>query len=165
MVIGISGAGKTTLSRRLAAALSLPLIELDLFHWQPGWQGLPSEEWRDRVRTLVDAEEWVMDGNYSGTFDIRMPRAQAIVWLDYEPLRCIRRVAVRTVGNWGRPRAGLPEGCPERFDPEFLRYIWGFRKNHRPKLERALADFGGNARLFRLTRDSEWERLVASLTA
>jgi ABC-type branched-subunit amino acid transport system ATPase component len=40
VVVGTSGAGKTTLARRIAALLELPHIELDAINWQPGWRDL-----------------------------------------------------------------------------------------------------------------------------
>lgn len=36
-VVGIPGAGKSTLTRRLAALLDVPRLELDALHYQPNW--------------------------------------------------------------------------------------------------------------------------------
>ena len=47
---GYLGAGKTTLARRLAAALEVPHVELDAIFHQPGWTELPVEEFPERVR-------------------------------------------------------------------------------------------------------------------
>jgi adenylate kinase family enzyme len=163
LVVGISGAGKTTLARRLALASGLPLIHLDREHWLPGWQEPPRAEWRARVATLANADVWVMDGNYTGTFDIRMARADVIVWLDYRPLKCIARVLRRVAANWGRSRADMEEGCPERLDRKFLLYIWRFRKTYRPYIKSAIADFGKQAQVFRVTRDAEWTPLIVSV--
>ena len=38
LVIGSPGAGKTTLSTRLAAKLGVPVHYLDLHHWLPDWR-------------------------------------------------------------------------------------------------------------------------------
>ena len=62
-VVGISGAGKTTLARRLAPALDVPHVELDAIFHQPGWTELPVEEFR-----LVSATSWrPTDGSSTGT--------------------------------------------------------------------------------------------------
>jgi adenylate kinase family enzyme len=163
LVVGISGAGKTTLAQLLAEATRLPLIHLDREHWLPGWQEPSRADWRGRVALLAAADAWIMDGNYTGSFDIRMPRADAIVWLDYRPVKCIVRVLRRVAANWGRSRADMAEGCPERLDRKFLLYIWRFRKKYRPHIERAIANFGVHAKVFRVTGDAEWIPLIAEI--
>ncbi len=100
-----------------------------------------------------------MDGNYTGSLPIRLPRADTVVWLDHPRHRCVRRVLWRTARSYGRQREGGPDGCPERFDLEFLRYIWNFRAQHQPKLVAALEEFGSHARLRRLATDQDGERL------
>ena len=67
VVVGTSGAGKTTLARRIAASLELPHIELDAINWQSGWRDLTQhdpEEFVRRVDEAIEAEAWVVDGNY-----------------------------------------------------------------------------------------------------
>ena len=63
LVIGISGAGKSTFSRALAARTGLPLIHLDTEFWQPDWKITPREEWRAKVAELITREAWIMDGS------------------------------------------------------------------------------------------------------
>ena len=82
LVIGSSGTGKSTLARAMGPRLGLPVIHLDQEYWQPGWVQPDNAAWLERVAALAAREAWVMDGNYSGTFGQRIPRAQAIVWLD-----------------------------------------------------------------------------------
>jgi adenylate kinase family enzyme len=163
MVIGCPGAGKTTFATRLADRLKLPLVALDFYHWSPGWQLPEPSVWRERVHALVAESEWVMDGNYSGTFDIRMPRAEMLVWLDYPRATCLRRVLLRCLLGYGRTRPGLPEGCHERFDLEFLRHVWDFPKNHRPRIVSAIERFGGHLRIARFRDDRDAEQFLATL--
>jgi hypothetical protein len=40
VVVGTSGAGKTTMAKSLAGKLDLPCIELDRLRWEPNWQAL-----------------------------------------------------------------------------------------------------------------------------
>jgi adenylate kinase family enzyme len=126
MVVGCAGAGKTTFARRLAEKLELPAIHLDFHFWQPGWLPPDRQAWREQVVALAARPEWVMDGNYSNTYDIRMPRADSLVWLDYPRVVCMRRVLMRTIEGYGRTRRDLPDNCPERLDLAFLRYVWEF---------------------------------------
>jgi adenylate kinase family enzyme len=163
LVLGCAGAGKSTLARRMAAALALPLVELDRMFWRPGWVEAPREEFRDAVARLAAMPAWIMDGNYSFTFDLRLPVADTIVFLDLPRRTCMWRVIMRTVSGYGRTRAGLPEGCPERFDWEFLNYVWNFHAAHRPQIAAALANHAGHAHLHRLKSPEGAERFLAMI--
>jgi len=164
LVIGISGAGKSTFSRALANTTGLPLIHLDKEFWQPGWVQTPRQEWRERVAELAAGERWIMDGNYDSSLDLRLPRADTVLWFDYPMLRCLRRAMWRAVTTYGRVRPDMAEGCAERIDLEFLRYIWTFNAKQRPRVVAALARFGGHVDPVVFRRDGEAARFLSALS-
>ena len=99
VVVGTTGAGKTTLASRIAVMLELPHIELDAINWQSGWRDLTRhdpEEFIRRVAEAIEAEAWVLDGNYSRVRDSVWRRATHLVWLDYERPVIMARVISRT---------------------------------------------------------------------
>ena len=112
LVSGLAGAGKSTFSRALSAKTGLPLIHLDIHFWKPGWVEPTEEEWREKQRGLLSGDEWIADGNYHATLDLRLERADTVVYLDTPWWVCARRALVRGVRK--RP-AGfeLPNGCNE----------------------------------------------------
>lgn len=120
MIIGGSGSGKSTTARKLGDITGLPVIHFDQFYWQPGWVERPREDFLRLTKEATAADSWIIDGNYSGTFDDRLARADTIVFLDLPTWTRIRRVWWRTLTNYGRPRPDLGNACPERFDWEFL---------------------------------------------
>jgi len=132
LVIGAGGSGKTTLARRIAEATGLPLVHLDSLYWRPGWEPTPREEWNARVAEVARRPEWVMDGNYGGTLDVRIEAADTIVFLDWPRPSCLWRVIKRRLEFAGRSRPSLPEGCPERLSFEFLRWVWDDPTHRRP---------------------------------
>jgi adenylate kinase family enzyme len=79
LVIGSGGAGKSTLSMEVGRVLGLPVLHLDSLHWKPGWTAPGRETWRMTVGELVARDEWVMDGNYGGSLDIRLRAADAVI--------------------------------------------------------------------------------------
>ena len=140
VVVGNCGAGKSWLSMALAARLGLPLEHLDRHYWRPGWRTPAPEDWRATVATLAAADRWVLDGNYGGTFDLRLPRADLIVWLDPHPIVCEYRALARFWKGRRQPRPDVADGCQEQIDWLFLRYIWSYRRRHAPRLVAAVAE-------------------------
>ncbi len=133
LIIGCSGSGKSTLSTQLQPILKLPLIHLDRHYWKPNWQATENEEWDRLVNEFAAGEEWIIDGNYSRTMDLRLRRADLIVWLDIPRHVCLYRVIKRWVQYYGRTRPDLNEGCPEKIDWAFLRWIWNYPTRTRPR--------------------------------
>jgi adenylate kinase family enzyme len=163
LVIGSSGAGKSTLAARIAHATSLPLIHLDHVYWLPGWREPSKAAWRETVARLCAGDAWVMDGNYSGTFDIRMPHAEMIVFLDIGRFTCLAGVIWRVLANWGRSRPDMGPDCPERFDMSFMRYIWDFPAKNRPRILAAIATLGAHAEIVHVRSRREIDGVLARL--
>ena len=163
LVIGISGAGKSTFSSALAARTGLPLIHLDTEFWQPGWKITPREEWRAKVAELITRQAWIMDGSFGATLDLRLPRADTGVWFDYPRHVCLRRALWRVVTTYGRVREDLAPGCPEKLDLEFLRYIWDFNAKSRPQIVTMLAQHARHLEPVVFQRDRDVTRFLDAL--
>ena len=97
MVTGMAGAGKSTFSRALSAKTGLPVIVLDVHFWQPGWTEPTEAEWREKQRRLLAGDDWIADGNYHATLDLRLERADTVVFLDTRWWICAWRALVRGV--------------------------------------------------------------------
>jgi len=104
VVTGTSGAGKTTMARAIARSFGIPHIELDAINWQAGWHDLirhDPPEFFCRVQAAVQADAWVVDGNYERVRGLVWSRATHVVWLDYSRhvvmLRVIRRSLLRVL--------------------------------------------------------------------
>jgi adenylate kinase family enzyme len=162
LVVGCAGAGKTTFARRLGDKLKLPVVHLDFRFWRPDCQAPEHETWREQVVALAAQPEWIMDGNYSSTYDIRMPRADSLVWLDYPRRVCMRRVVLRMIKGYGRTRPDLPSNCPERLNLEFLRFVWSFPRAHRPHIVNGIATYGSHLSIATFNRDRNAENFLAA---
>tara|TARA_R110002110_G_scaffold374877_1_gene584674 strand:+ start:41 stop:550 length:510 start_codon:yes stop_codon:yes gene_type:complete len=155
LIIGCSGGGKSTLSRTLSARLALPVTHLDVLWWKPGWVDSTYDEFRPKVAAVAATDRWIIDGNFSQTFDIRMPRADTIIWIDQPRWLCLWRAFWRTTSQFGHNRADLAPGCPEKYDWEFYKFIWNYRRDNIPKIKQGIAEFGTHAKLFHLRSDKD----------
>lgn len=142
MITGCSGTGKSTLAHRLAQKTGLPLIHLDQHYWRPNWVEPSITEWRATISQLILEDQWLMDGNYSGTWDLRIPRAQRIIYLDYPLWITLPRVLKRVLKYYGQNRPDMAAACPERFSLSFLWMIINFRWTRRERHLQGLATAG-----------------------
>jgi len=174
VVTGTSGAGKTTLARKIAARLAVPHIELDAINWQAGWRDLAGHDPEEFVRHVIQAtrtEAWVVDGNYGLVREEVWSRATHLIWLDYERHVIMRRVVARSLWRV-MTRTQLWAGNRERWHrllrPSHpIRWAWStWDRRRRETAERLAHEEYGSLTVLRLRHPSEAaiviERLVAS---
>ena len=94
---------------------------------------------------LVAGERWIVDGNYAGTLDIRLARADTIVFFDLSRRSCLLGLLRRWARHRGRPLQA--PGCPERWDWGFVRWVWRYRRHSRPRVLAAIDRHAPQARL------------------
>jgi adenylate kinase family enzyme len=135
-VVGPGGAGKSTFARELGRRTGLPVVHLDRHFWKPGWTESTRDEWRERQRALFAADRWIADGNYGGTFDERFERADTVIVISPHRATCVAGALRRSILNHGT--AVQAEGCPERFQVAFYRWIWNYQRDSGPRLDAAL---------------------------
>lgn len=131
LIIGCSGSGKTTLAVALGEKLGLPVVHLDQLWWTGNWENVTREEFDARLTDALEKPRWIIDGNYSRTIPMRLPKCDTIIYLDFNRWECLLGMFQR-VSRWrGRKRPDMGGECRERFDPEFARWIWNFNKQNR----------------------------------
>lgn len=118
LVAGVSGAGKTTLARRIAQVADIPSTEIDALFHGPGWT--PRPEFVADVERLVDHESWVTEWQYASARPLLAARADLMVWLDL-PFwtTTFPRVVRRTV----RRRIRREELWNGNVEPPFRRFL------------------------------------------
>jgi adenylate kinase family enzyme len=131
-VIGCGGSGKTTLATRLGEVTGLPVVHLDRHYWREGWKETQRDEWESLQREMCGQPEWIMDGNYGGTMNLRLEAADTIIFLDYSTWACLWGAISRWLRYRGQSRPDMTRGCPERLEWPYLRWIWTYRARRRP---------------------------------
>lgn len=124
-IIGYSGSGKSTLAAALGQHFGLPVLHLDRVQFAPGWAERPREQKLTDVKAFLDTHDgWVIDGNYTNLwYDRRLKESDKIIFMDFGRWTCLYRVLARYAKYRGQTRASMGEGCPEKIDAEFLRWV------------------------------------------
>jgi adenylate kinase family enzyme len=167
VVIGTSGAGKSTFARSLAEATGGHYVELDQLHWAPGWTERPRCEFAQAVAAATEGPAWVIDGNYSAVRDIVWPRASHIVWLNFSRAVVFSRIVRRTVRR-SLLREPLWHGNRESIARAFFSkdsiILWSLSTYHKNRAKyRALRESGafGHLQWHELRTPSEAARLLS----
>jgi adenylate kinase family enzyme len=161
LVLGSPGSGKTLLSAELARHLGLDVLRLDDFFWRPGRMRMPTDAWRMRVAELANRPCWVMDGTYEASLDLRLPTAEAIVYIRSNRWVCLWRVVVRRLLRRWRPAAESALG--HALTPFFIRYVVRFPTTTQPEVFALIARHGGGKPVIVLEGAQAVDRLIQQL--
>jgi adenylate kinase family enzyme len=160
VILGCSGVGKSTFARRLGARIGAPVVHLDALFWRPGWKEPENEAFRAAVAAAIVGDAWITDGNYVGrTFDLRLPRADTVIFLEQPRWLCVFRILWRWVTNFGHSRPDMAEGCFEQFDWTFFLWVWNFERQTQPRILEAAARYP--TPITRLSGDAAMARFLA----
>lgn len=129
IVIGCPGAGKSTFARKLRDATGLPLYYLDMLWHKPDQTNVSREEFEAQIKELVQRDQWIIDGNYLRTMELRLKECDTVFLLDYPLEICLAGAESRI----GKRREDLP-WIETEFDEEFRQWIIDFPKEQLPQL-------------------------------
>jgi adenylate kinase family enzyme len=134
VILGCAGTGKTTLARQLGRMTGAPVICLDEI-WQPVWTEKDVPAFRAQIEKIHAGDNWISDGNFAvATFDLRLPRATLVIWLQGSKLVCSWRVIVRAFSpGEGHGLSGLLK---------VLAFVWNFDRINRPRIEAMRLSYG-----------------------
>lgn len=128
IVIGCLGAGKSTFARKLRDKTHLPLYYLDMLWHKPDRTTADKNQFDENLREIISKSEWIIDGNYSRTLEMRMQACDIIFLLDFPVEECLSGAESRI----GKKRADMP-WIETEFDEEFRQWIIDFPKNELPE--------------------------------
>jgi adenylate kinase family enzyme len=100
-----------------------------MMYWNPDRTTKPKDEFRAALRETVELPEWIIDGNYGSTLEIRMEACDTVIFLDFPAEVCIAGVEERR----GKPRPDMPWVETEP-DLEFIEFIKKYNEESRPKV-------------------------------
>lgn len=142
MVVGVSaGAGKSTFAAELGEKLDLPVHHLDSYYWKAGWVESELAEFRAAQEEIVKGDAWIIEGNYSNSFDIRIAKADTFIYLELPLWVCLYRVLKRWMTHIGKNRPDMADGCTEKMDLAFLKFIVTTYAERKNKMHKRMQQF------------------------
>ena len=129
IVIGCPGSGKSTVSRALHNKTGIPLYHLDMMYWNADKTTAEKSVFLERLSTVLEKDEWIIDGNYGSTMELRMAVCDTVIFLDYPLEVCLDGIKERR----GKPRSDMPWIETEE-DAEFIEFIKSYNEQQKPKV-------------------------------
>ena len=129
IVIGCPGSGKSTVSRALHNKTGIPLYHLDMMYWNADKTTVEKSIFLERLSAVLEKNEWIIDGNYGSTMELRMVACDTVIFLDYPLEICLDGIKERR----GKPRSDMPWIETEE-DAEFIEFIKNYEEQQKPKV-------------------------------
>ena len=129
IVIGCPGSGKSTVSRTLHNKTGIPLYHLDMMYWNADKTTVEKSVFLERLSAVLEKDEWIIDGNYGSTMELRMAACDTVIFLDYPLDVCLDGIKERR----GKPRSDMPWIETEE-DAEFIEFIKNYNEQQKPKV-------------------------------
>lgn len=156
IVIGCPGSGKSTLSIALSEITGLPLYHLDMMYWNANRTTVEKSVFMQRLTQALEKDEWIIDGNYASTIEMRLSACDTVVFLDYPTDACVDGIRKRR----GRPRQDMPWVEKEdEEDAELLEFVVSYNDTSRPKLLELLSNYPEKSVIILKNRDEAQEFL------
>lgn len=133
IVIGCPGSGKSTFSKALHHATGIPLYHLDQLFWNADRTTVEKTVFLQRLSGVLQKPEWIIDGNYGSTMELRLQACDTVIFLDYPPEVCLDGIRNRQ----GQARSDLP-WVEQEEDAEFMAFIRNFPSQSRPQIAELL---------------------------
>ena len=137
IVIGCPGSGKSTVSRALHNKTGIPLYHLDMMYWNADKTTVEKSVFLERLFAVLEKDEWIIDGNYGATMELRMAASDTVIFLDYPLNVCLNGIKER----FGKPRSDMPWIETEE-DSEFIEFIKNYNEQQKPKVLELLKKYG-----------------------
>lgn len=158
IVLGCPGSGKSTFSKKLCAIAGLPLIHLDNIWWRPDRSHISREEFDRRLSEILCEAEWIIDGDYSRTYELRLRACDTLIFLDYSHEECMKGILERV----GQERTDIP-WLEQELDSNLVEEVRRYAMDNRPVITSLLEKYPDKhkAVFHSRTEADEWLRELA----
>ena len=158
IVIGPSGAGKSVFSRKLGEILNLKVYHLDNIWWKSDKTHISRDEFDLRLQEIIENDEWIIDGDYSRTYEIRIKNADTVFFLNFPLDVCLMGASSRV----GTKRDDLP-WVENEFDPEFKEWIINWHNTTLPKVKDLIDKYKHEKNIIEFSSRDEANKFLLTL--
>ncbi len=139
IVIGSPGAGKSVFSKKLNEITNIKLYHLDMLYHKADGTHITTEELEEKLIKIFEEDNWIIDGNYQKTIEMRLKQCDTVFLLDFPTDVCMEGAKSRI----GKKREDLP-WVEQVLDENFEQVISNFSKEKLPRIYELLNKYKDN---------------------
>ncbi len=157
IVIGCPGSGKSTFSKALHKITNIPLFHMDMMYWNEDRTIVETNVFLERVLKTLQHKEWIIDGNYTSTLELRLQECDTVFFLDYPLDVCLKGISDRR----GKARSDIPWIEYEE-DAEFIEFVKNFNTHNKPQIMELLKKYS-HKNIFTFTNRTQADDFLQQL--
>ena len=157
IVIGCPGSGKTTFSQKLRQCTGLPLFHLDAVWHKPDRTHITRDEYDKRLAEILALDEWIIDGNYSRTIEVRLRNCDTVFLFDLPTEVCIQGA----ISRLGQSRCDVPWVDTE-LNPSFKKEIEDFPLTTLPNIYKLIDQYKAEKQIVIFTSRTQADRYLTN---
>ncbi len=163
-ILGSEGCGKSTLALQLGHLLDIEVLHLSLVFWKPNWILTPQSEADKILADWLLKDSWIVEGEDSGTLDIRLAAADTIIFMDFHPIISFWRMLKRQLKYLGRSRPEMPsDGYPESLRLRKFKGVWTYPFLVRPLILQKIRLYSDGKKVLILRKQAEVRNLLEEI--
>lgn len=149
VILGCPGSGKSRLARLLGECTGIPVHHLDRIWWKNAEEHVSRPEFDAELARILSGDEWIADGDYSRTYEVRIMACDTVLFLDFSAEQCLQGI---------REREGLErDDCPiSKSDDSILLEVGRYAGENRPAVLALLEKYHGKTvHIFRSREEAD----------
>lgn len=158
IVIGSPGAGKSVFSQKLSNITHLPLYHIDMLYHKKEGTHISKEELENKLKDIFQEDDWIIDGNYQRTLEMRLKECDTVFLLDFPTEVCLEGAKSRI----GKKRDDLP-WIEEKLDENFEQCITNFANEKLPQIYKLLDKYKMNHNIVIFKSRDEADNYISSM--
>ena len=163
VILGCAGCGKSTLAKKIGSKFNIPVLHLDTIYWKANWQLEDNDVFLNKQLEMLKKDSWIIDGNYRDTLDLRLKDCDTIIYLDYPRRVAIFGIYKRYFQYRNKQRDTIADGCHEKIDRSFFKWVWNFKKNAKPIIINKINQFQSEKKVYIFKKRRQLNKYLKSL--
>lgn len=158
IVIGCPGSGKTTFAEKLCKKTGIPLYHLDAIWHKPDRTHIPRDDFDARMSEIFAEDQWIIDGNYSRTIEMRLMECDTAFLFDLPTEVCLQGA----IDRLGKERYDMP-WIDTVLDPQFKAEIENFATEMLPFIYNLLEKYRQNRKIVVFKARDQADKYIVNL--